>query len=321
MVESPLPHPAHVELAGRLRAAGHLVPGPVPGSYGRGGALVAVVEAFSDLARRTASAHPRSGPRPHGFPSGGYRVLRFPPVYPRESFERTDYVASFPDLTGTIHAFTGGDRDHAALLADRAAGLPWDRHLAPTGSVLVPAACHPVYATLTGELDEDGAAVDVRGWCFRHEPSADPMRMQSFQMHEFVRVDRPEVVLAHQRAWVERAADLLATVGLDAAPTPANDPFFGRAGRMLAASQASDGLKTELVVAVHGPDAPGTAVASSNNHRDHFGTAFDIRTPDGEPAHSTCVGFGLERVGLALFATHGMDPARWPAPVRTALDL
>jgi hypothetical protein len=33
------------------------------------------------------------------------------------------------------------------------------------------------------------------------------------------------------------------------------------------------------------------------------------------------VGFGLERVALALFKTHGLDPRSWPADVRNVLAL
>ena len=39
---------------------------------------------------------------------------------------------------------------------------------------------------------------------------------------------------------------------------------------------------------------------------------------DGEVAHSACVGFGMERIALALFRTHGLDPATWPVSVRAA---
>ena len=51
------------------------------------------------------------------------------------------------------------------------------------------------------------------------------------------------------------------------------------------------------------------------------GVAFDIRTHDGAVAHSACVGFGLERIALALFKTHGLDVSGWPLEVRNVLDL
>jgi hypothetical protein len=98
----------------------------------------------------------------------------------------------------------------------------------------------------------------------------------------------------------------------------ANDPFFGRVGRMLAANQREDAAKFEIVTTVGSPDSP-TAIMSSNCHREHFSVPFGIETPDGRPAHSSCVGFGIERVALALLRRHGLDPASWPASVRSRL--
>jgi seryl-tRNA synthetase len=107
-------------------------------------------------------------------------------------------------------------------------------------------------------------------------------------------------------------------VGLDVRPVVANDPFFGGAGRVMGASQREQTLKYELVVPITSAESP-TAIASCNYHLDHFGRAFDIRTADGEIAHTACVGFGLERIALALFTTHGYDPGTWPASVRRVL--
>ncbi len=98
----------------------------------------------------------------------------------------------------------------------------------------------------------------------------------------------------------------------------ANDPFFGRAGRLLAGAERDDELKLEMVVPFH-DDRPPVAIASSNLHLDHFGQDFGIRTPRGAVAHSTCFAFGIERVTLALFRRHGLDPSTWPTPVHRRL--
>ena len=58
-----------------------------------------------------------------------------------------------------------------------------------------------------------------------------------------------------------------------------------------------------------------------NYHRDHFGLAWNLRTTREEMAHTGCVAFGIDRLALALFATHGLDLPRWPAAVRKALML
>jgi seryl-tRNA synthetase len=125
-------------------------------------------------------------------------------------------------------------------------------------------------------------------------------------------------VIAWRDAWVSRGLELLLSLGLPAAVETASDPFFGRAGRFLAASQKEQELKLEIVVPVLS-DVKPTAICSFNYHLDHFGGPFEIQTHDGKVAHSACLGFGLERVAMALLATHGFIPAEWPADVREKL--
>jgi len=40
---------------------------------------------------------------------------------------------------------------------------------------------------------------------------------------------------------------------------------------------------------------------------------------DGATAHTACLGFGHERIVLALLQRHGLDPDGWPASVRAQL--
>jgi seryl-tRNA synthetase len=60
---------------------------------------------------------------------------------------------------------------------------------------------------------------------------------------------------------------------------------------------------------------------SFNCHRAHFGIVWDLRDAEGATAHTACVAFGMDRLALALFATHGLDLAGWPATVRNALTI
>ena len=100
----------------------------------------------------------------------------------------------------------------------------------------------------------------------------------------------------------------------------AGHPFFGRPGRLMADSQREQKLKYELLIAIDNEAKP-TACMSFNYHLNHFGEAWNIETVDGSPAFSGCVGFGLERLTLALFRYHGLDVAGWPERVRHTLRL
>lgn len=243
----------------------------------------------------------------------------FPPIMPRTDFIQTDYLRSFPDLIGSIDTFVGNDAQHTELVRLADSGADWTSALTPAEVVLCSAACHPLYASLTGTLPPLGSRFEVQGFCFRHEPSVDPARMQSFRQHEFVFVGEPENAQAHRDEWLARGAEILAGLGLEVEVVLANDPFFGRAGRMLAANQKETALKFEIVATVADEEHP-TPITSANYHLDHFGLPFGIRTAGGETAHSACIGFGLERIALALLCRHGLDPASWPGDVRSQLQ-
>lgn len=288
-----------------LVGAGLLIPSGVPGVYGVSGKFEDVVERVDRLiGRYGAHLHPE--------------VVRFPPLLSRQTYQQTDHLESFPNLMGSIHSFHGTDLDHQDLLRRKATGDDWSGALQPTELMMTPAACYPLYPAATGVLPPGGRTVDLRAFVFRHEPSPDPARMQIFRQHEFVRLGTPEQALAHRDYWLVEAERLLRVLGLEPVAVVANDPFFGRGGRVMVASQREQALKYELVVPIASPEQP-TAVVSTNYHLDHFGLGFGIRSADGNVAHTACVGFGLERIALALFKKHGLERDRWPGPVRDAL--
>jgi seryl-tRNA synthetase len=281
----------------------------VPGVYGRGGEFEDVRVGVAEMVTRAGA-----GERPE--------QMRFPPVLPRHDIETVGYLKSFPHLAGSIFAFSGSE-DQAAEQYQRACEHEdWSEFQSMTELVLTPAACYPVYPTVAsrGKLPPGGVTVDAGGgYVFRHEPSGDPARMQMFHQREIVRIGEPDAVAAWREVWRDRAVTLLRALGLDAHFAVAADPFFGRAGRMLAASQREQELKFEVVVQIAGPEP--TAVASFNYHQDHFAEAYGIELADGARAHTACLGFGLERIALALFRRHGLDVAAWPVEVRRALEL
>jgi seryl-tRNA synthetase len=245
-------------------------------------------------------------------------VLYLPPVMSRSIIERADYVRSFPDLVGSVNTFAGNDEMHGEILRRLERGENWAELFTESDVVLCSAACHQLYPACSGRLAEGGRRFEIFGQCFRHEPSLDPARMQAFRMHEFVYVGDAEKAIAHRDVWLERAAHLLGGVGLSVEAVLASDTFFGRAGKLLSARQRSEALKHEIVTSVRPGEGP-IAVVSSNCHLDHFGRGFGIETSDGAVAHSACVGFGTERITLALLAAHGLEPERWPARIRSTL--
>jgi seryl-tRNA synthetase len=139
-----------------------------------------------------------------------------------------------------------------------------------------------------------------------------------FRMRELIRLGQVDDVRAWREDWIKRGLQMLKDVGLPAYVAVANDPFFGRGGRMLAANQRDQELKFEIVCPITSTEKP-TAIMSFNWHQEHFASTYGIQTSKGETAQTACLGFGMERIILALFKTHGLNPAEWPAPVRQKL--
>jgi seryl-tRNA synthetase len=278
-------------VAGRVEPVGTAAPGVFlhPPSYERVVAdLRAAVEAMAGPATEPA--------------------LTVPPVIARSVVERAGYVRSFPHLVGTVHSFGGGRREWLPLVRS-ADGGDWHREQAVTDLVLLPAACHHVYQFLADSAVTVPRRFCVHATCFRQERSTEPGRLRSFLMSELVFAGPADASLQWRDHWVERSTGWLRRLGLDVEVEVADDPFFGPGDHLLRDTQREQRLKWELRVPVD--DGVVQAVASCNYHLDHYGEAFGF-TVDGQPGHSACVGFGLDRLVLALAHRYGTDPRQWP---------
>jgi len=280
----------------------------VDGVYARTGLYESVVEALAAL---ISSYRPPAA-----------EVLRFPPVMSRRQLEKHGYLKSFPNLLGCVSCLSGSEREIRSVVDRFEAGADWTEDLGAADLVLAPAACYPVYplAAERGPVPDSGLVFDVACDCFRREPSRDIDRFQSFRMREFVCIGSPERIQAFRGQWIERAKGIADRLGLSYTVDLASDPFFGRGGQLVAISQIEQSLKFELLVPIKSVEQP-TACMSFNYHREHFGHTWGLKTLDGEEAHTGCVAFGMDRLAVAMFSTHGTDLAAWPASVRDALRL
>ncbi|HTY54479.1 MAG TPA: amino acid--[acyl-carrier-protein] ligase [Candidatus Binataceae bacterium] len=281
-----------------------LVPVGVNGVYARTALFEQVVESLSACIS--------------GWREPETEVLRFPPVMSRAQLERSGYHHNFPHLLGCVSSLEG-DEASIHTVANRP---DWSDHLAASGLVLSPAACYPVYplAAARGFVPPEGLRFDVASYCFRHEATHELGRLQSFQMREYVCIGKPETVLDFRERWIAKSEELAGLLGLSHQLAPASDPFFGRAGRLAALSQLQRALKFEMLIPVRSEEDP-TACMSFNYHLDHFSAVWQFKSEDGEPIHSGCAAFGIDRLALALFAAHGIDTAKWPRTARVTLSL
>jgi seryl-tRNA synthetase len=285
-----------------------LLPSGIDGVYARTATFEQVVNGLTDLISE--------------YREPNTEVLRFPPVMSRRQVEKSGYLKSFPHFLGCVSCLVGEEPEIRAAVDRHEAGKDWTPALSPADLVLSPAACYPVYPLVAsrGQVPAKGLLFDVASDCFRREPSKMLDRLQSFRMREYVCIGTPTQIDAFRCRWMKLAEGFAARLGLSWRIDYASDPFFGRGGKMMAVSQIEQALKFELLIPIHSTEKP-TACMSFNYHRDHFGATWNIRTATGEVAHTGCVAFGIDRLALALFATHGLDLVRWPATVRKSLTL
>jgi seryl-tRNA synthetase len=280
----------------------------VGGVYARTGLFEQVIDGLTALISR--------------YRPSDVEIFKFPPVASRAQVEKSGYLKSFPHLLGCVSCLAGSEQEIRGVVESASTGKDWSGALVATDLVLAPAACYPIYPMVAarGTVPAGGLRFDVTCDCFRHESTHELGRFQSFRMREYVCVGTPDEVVTFREHWKVRALELINQLALPHQTTAASDPFFGRAGKMMAVSQVEQELKFELLIPINSVENP-TACMSFNYHQGHFGETWEIATAGGGLAHTACVAFGMDRLALAIFATHGVDLVTWPQSVREALSV
>lgn len=96
------------------------------------------------------------------------------------------------------------------------------------------------------------------------------------------------------------------------------DPFFATVSAIRKFFRKSLQAKFEVKLQVspdnkNGDKGTEIAAGSINLHDTFFGERFNIKTVNDEIATSACIGLDIERIMLACFAQHGVEPEKWPA--------
>ncbi len=255
--------------------------------------------------------------------SFGAQPYRFPILIPARYLERVNYFRAFPhSLTFATHLREDLEvidqfSQHAACNTHGSLATPPDS-FAAVQSLLSPAVCYHLYFGLADKPLPGGQVVATAvGNCFRYEAInlTSLERLWNFTMREVIFVGAKDFVLENREIARQRMAQVFEQIGLAYRVESANDPFFIGEFRKQAAFQSAFQLKFEIRASLPFKDST-LAVGSYNYHQDFFGRSLNITLPDGTPAHTGCVAFGLERIAFAFLAQFGLEPAAWPAEVR-----
>jgi hypothetical protein len=244
---------------------------------------------------------------------------RHPATLPAQVLRATGYLRSFP------HQATFAAGLDPSALDDFAADPDQDPRasLGPVTGILTPAACYHLYPARAGQALARPLYLTTVNTCYRREAVYEPLRRQwAFTMREIVCLGSAAEAAAFARRTRAAAGMLCDLAGLEIGWQQATDPFFQPERNPAYLLQKLSPVKHEAVYPGP-PEEPGTgglAIASANLHHEHFGEAFGI-TRDGEPAHSACVAFGIERWLYAVTDAHGEDPRAWPDLPALALEV
>jgi hypothetical protein len=130
-----------------------------------------------------------------------------------------------------------------------------------------------------------------------------------FTMREVIFLGEPDYVRETRERSLSLVQKLVQDWELYGSLVTANDPFFSSDFGNKANQQHRLAMKYEYKALL--PPHGSISVLSSNLHGPTFSKAFAI-TQHGRPINTGCIGFGYERLALAIFAQHGPGPDGWP---------
>jgi seryl-tRNA synthetase len=268
-------------------------------------AAVVILEALNARFERLALQH-------------SARLRLYPAMISLDTMRRCNYLNDFPHDLYLLSEFP----HDVEVLAEVKDAPDVDPYLRTTPHMLSTAICYHCYEELAGSTLTDPLILTASGLCHRHESAwrVGRHRLNSFQMREIVFLGDADFVTGFREQLIHDVIRLFETLGLRGWLMTANDPFYFSKDADKAQQQMTMGMKYELVV-----DLPGGfesfSIASFNLLSQSLCTKFSITDGHGQPLHSGCVGFGMERWTYALLCTHGTEIARWPDTVLDFLGL
>ena len=172
-----------------------------------------------------------------------------------------------------------------------------------------PTVCYHYFSSLQNSTITNNHLITAISKCARKEqgPLPDFSRCTNFTMREVVILGTEQFCQEKRDEILQQTLDSLNTFfDLDYSLVTASDPFFGNQSELKAKAQLFSQAKYEIQATIPW-NKSSISIASFNNHGKIFYSRFSISSQEPQLSHSSCIGWGYERILYAIVAQKGLN--------------
>ena len=249
---------------------------------------------------------------------------KYPNVISAGELIKTNHLSSFPEHLNFVNNIRSELKllDDAAEAARSPAGLQFISADIMENPKLIhnPSTCYHCYASRAGTTVKENKVVTALASCHRYEGANHQQigRLMEFSLREVIFLGSPNFVRETREKCLRLIQIFADEWEFGGVLRSENDPFFTSDFETKAEHQRKMKMKYEYRASLC-DDNEGLAVMSSNLHGLTFSKTFNLEGKDW-PVHTGCIGFGLERMAIALIAQHGTNPDKWPQQLKVEWD-
>lgn len=246
---------------------------------------------------------------------------KFPNVIGTKELIKTNHLSSFPEHLNFVSNIEPelDTLDTFGLNAKAADSLDFiNAQIMDTPQLIHnPSTCYHCYSSRAGQKINKNTVITALASCHRYEGANHKQlgRLMEFSLREVIFLGEPNFVRETRLECLKLIQVFARDWEIGGVLQSENDPFFTSDFEVMAEHQRKMKMKYEYRAHISDDD-DGLAILSSNLHGLTFSKTFNI---DGEdwPVHTGCLGFGLERMVIALIAQHGVNPRSWPEKLKS----
>ena len=249
---------------------------------------------------------------------------KFPNVISVENLIKTNHLSSFPEHLNFVNNIHPNieilDQFGEYAKSSESADFISEKIMETPQLIQNPSTCYHCYASRAGQKVNKNTVITALAGCHRYEGANHSQlgRLMEFSLREVIFLGEPNFIRETREECLRLIKKLAVDWEFGGVLQSENDPFFTSDFEIKAEHQRKMKMKYEFRAYISDND-DGLAVMSSNLHGLTFSKTFNIESDDW-PVHTGCIGFGLERMIIALIAQHGVDPECWPKNLKAEWD-